>query len=296
MNPSGEQCCGWIHKDGVIDMHKESGGKLPVRLLDLLNEFEAGMEIIRGLQQEELEATYSLSEVKILAPIPRPPSVRDFVSFETHIQNATRRTNNSMPKEWYEIPVFYFTNHHAIVGPDQPVQRPKKCTKLDYELELACVIGKEGRNIKASEADDYIAGYMIFNDWTARDLQAQEMKVNLGPAKGKDFATATGPYLVTKDELETYRVNDRYDLEMKAFVNGKLLSHGNFQTVHYTFGQMIERASEDATLYPGDIIGSGTVGFGCLLELGLETHRWLQPGDEVELTITGLGQLRNKVV
>ncbi|HZG84049.1 fumarylacetoacetate hydrolase family protein [Paenibacillus sp.] len=295
-NPAGEERSGWIHGNGVVDMNKASGGKLPVRLLDLLNGFEAGMDLIRSLHRENIQPTHSLPEVTLLAPIPKPPSVRDFVSFETHIQNATRRTNQPMPQEWYEIPVFYFTNHHAIVGPDQPVQRPRKCAKLDYELELACVIGKEGRNIKASDADDYIAGYMIFNDWTARDLQAQEMKVNLGPAKGKDFATATGPYLVTKDELEPYRVNDRYDLEMKAFVNGKLLSQGNFKTVHYTFAQMIERASEDTTLYPGDVIGSGTVGFGCLLELGPETHRWLEPGDEVELTITGLGSLRNRVI
>jgi 2-keto-4-pentenoate hydratase/2-oxohepta-3-ene-1,7-dioic acid hydratase in catechol pathway len=181
-------------------------------------------------------------------------------------------------------------------GPGEDVARPKKCLKLDYELEMACIIGKEGKNIKASEAEEYIFGYTILSDWSARDLQAQEMKVLLGPAKGKDFATSIGPCIVSKDELEQYKIDDVFDLEMSAKVNGEVWSHGNFKDIYYSFGQMIERASEDVTLYPGDIIGSGTVGFGCVLELGTEKYRWLEPGDEVELEITGLGVLKSKIV
>ena len=159
-------------------------------------------------------------------------------------------------------------------------------------MEIACVIGREGRNISREQAEEYIF-YCIMNDWSARDLQATEMKVGLGPAKGKDFATSLGAHLVTKEELDVYRNGDRYNLEMTAHVNGKLLSKGNFQDIYYTFAEMIERASEDVTLYPGDVIGSGTVGTGCILELG--TEEWLQDGDVVELSITGLGTLRNTI-
>lgn len=160
---------------------------------------------------------------------------------------------------------------------------------------MACVIGKQGRDIQAEEADAYIFGYCIMNDWSARDLQREEVKVGLGPAKGKDFATSLGPYLVTKDELERYRSGGRHELEMTARVNGVELSRGNMRDLYYTFGDMIARASADATLYPGDIIGSGTVGTGCLLELGPEAHRWLESGDVVELEVTGLGLLRNTI-
>lgn len=296
-NPAAQIRAGWLHNDGVVDMNLASSGKLPADMRSFLAAQESFLALIQAEGLEEAPATHPLAEVQLLAPLPNPASVRDFVSFETHIQNATKRTNNSMPQEWYEIPIFYFSNHHAITGPDADVARPRKCSRLDYELEIACVIGKEGRNIKADEAEDYIFGYTIMNDWSARDLQAQEMKVNLGPAKGKDFATSIGPFIVTKDELASYRVTEgRYDLEMTALVNGELLSRGNMRDIHYTFGQMIERASEDATLYPGDIIGSGTVGFGCLLELGPEVHRWLEPGDQVELAITGLGRLRNRII
>jgi len=196
----------------------------------------------------------------------------------------------------HEMPIFYFSNPNAMKGPGEEVKRPAKCIRLDYELELACIIGKEGRNIKSDEAEEYIFGYTILNDWSARDIQMKEMKVLLGPAKGKDFATSIGPYLLTKNELEPYKSAGRFDLEMTAAVNGEVLSRGNFKDIYYTFGDMIERASEEVTLYPGDIIGSGTVGFGCIMELGTEVHRWLEPGDEVELKITGLGTLKNRII
>jgi 2-keto-4-pentenoate hydratase/2-oxohepta-3-ene-1,7-dioic acid hydratase in catechol pathway len=231
-----------------------------------------------------------------MAPLPNPCTFRDYVAFETHVKNASASHGNTVAPEWYEVPIFYFSNPNAMRGPSEEVVRPKKCVKLDYELEMACIIGKKGKNIQASEAEEYIFGYTILNDWSARDLQAQEMKVLLGPAKGKDFATSIGPWIVTKDELQKYRIGDRFDLEMTAKVNGEVWSHGNFKDIYYTFGQMIERASEDVTLYPGDIIGSGTVGFGCILELGTDEYRWLEPGDEIELEITGLGVLKSRVV
>lgn len=238
-----------------------------------------------------------LSEVTLCAPIPAPPSLRDFYAFEEHVRRARARRGLDVVPEWYEIPVFYFSNHRAVVGSDEEVRRPRGCERLDYELEIACVIGREGRDISVEDAESYIFGYTIMNDWSARDFQAEEVKVGLGPAKGKDFATTLGPMLVTPDELEAYRLEDgRYDLEMRAYVNGKQLSYGNFKHIYYTFAEMIARASRDVTLYPGDVIGSGTVGSGCLLELGTEVHPWLKAGDEVVLSITGLGSISNRII
>ncbi|UUZ95150.1 fumarylacetoacetate hydrolase family protein [Paenibacillus sp. P25] len=302
MNKKGEQRAGWLQGDRVIDMQLVSGGKLPDNMLDFLHHSEVYLPIVSRLQKTPQpdagirEGSRLLSEVALCAPLPRPRSVRDFYAFEQHVKTSRAQRGLKMIPEWYEIPAFYFSNHQSIVGPDAPVERPTKCKRLDYELEMACVIGKEGRNIQAGQADEYILGYCIMNDWSARDIQRQEMKVGLGPAKGKDFATSLGPYLVTKDELEPYREGDKYRLAMTASVNGRRLSSGNFRDIYYSFGQMIERASEDTVLYPGDVIGSGTVGTGCILELGEEVHRWLEPGDVVELEITGLGVLRNPVL
>lgn len=204
-----------------------------------------------------------------------------------------------MVPEWYQFPVFYFSNPAAMHGTDDRIVRPKASRALDYELEIACVIGKSGINIPVEEADSYIAGFCILNDWSARDIQREEVKVGLGPAKGKDFATSIGPYLVTPDELEDLRIpgaeGSRYDLQMVAKVNGKEYSRGNFQEITFTFAQMIARASADCRLYPGDLIGSGTVGTGCILELGEENYGWLESGDIVELVIDRLGVLRNVV-
>ncbi|WP_199613957.1 fumarylacetoacetate hydrolase family protein [Paenibacillus alkalitolerans] len=306
LNEKGEQRAGWVQDGIVVDMQLASGGLLPDNIQDFLQDSETCLPVANLLAEqfrldaaklfiEQPRKAFPFAGVSLCAPIPKPSSVRDFYAFEQHVKTARAGRGLAMIPEWYEIPVFYFSNHRCIIGPDEPVLRPKKCQWLDYELEIACVIGKEGRNIRACEADDYIAGYCIMNDWSARDLQRQEMKVGLGPAKGKDFATSLGPYLVTKDELAPYRTGDRFSLEMTAKVNGRLLSRGNFRDIYYTFGEMIERASEDAVLYPGDVIGSGTVGTGCILELGTEVHRWLEPGDEVELAVTGLGVLKNQV-
>jgi fumarylacetoacetate (FAA) hydrolase len=223
-------------------------------------------------------AEFRLEDVRLLAPVRRPPSVRDFYAFERHVQNAARVTGRpGVPDEWYEIPVFYFSNPAAIYGPDDEIPYPAGSEQLDYELEVAAVIGAGGE----------IGGFTVMNDWSARDLQRQEMKVGLGPAKGKDFATSLGPIVVTPDELGDLR------LEMVARVNGEERSRGNLGDIYHSWESIVTRASQNTQLVAGDILGSGTVGTGCILEHG--DGRWLQPGDVVELEVEKIGVLRNTV-
>jgi 2-keto-4-pentenoate hydratase/2-oxohepta-3-ene-1,7-dioic acid hydratase in catechol pathway len=243
---------------------------------------------------------FARGDVVLLPPVAQPPTVRDFYGFETHVKNARARRNLPVPSEWYEIPVFYFSNPGALVGDGAAIPKPASTDALDYELEVACVIGRKARDVRADEWRSVVAGFTILNDWSARDVQRKEMAVGLGPAKGKDFATSLGPALVTLDELEdrlkrSDDAGDQLDLAMEARVNGRTLSRANVKELHYTFGQMIARASEDVYLFPGDVIGSGTAGNGCLLELGSETHPWLKPGDEVMLEIERLGTLTNRI-
>ncbi len=231
-------------------------------------------------------------------PILRPNAYRDFYAFEQHVKTCRAKRGLPVAPEWYEMPVFYFSNPGSLVGHEQPVFAPKGSHELDYELELAAIIGKDGENITEENAWEHIAGFTILNDFSARDLQRQEMAVGLGPAKGKDFATATGPYLVTLDELRD-RIDgqQRLSLEMTARVNGQVLSKGNSGSMYFTWPRLIAQASRDARLFTGDLIGSGTVGTGCILELGPEnTGGWLKPGDVVELEIERLGTLRNPIV
>ena len=226
-------------------------------------------------------AEYALADVRLLAPVPRPPSVRDFYAFEEHVRNARSVTGRGeVPPEWYEQPVFYFSNPAAIYGPDDEIPYPRGTDELDYELEVAAVIGDV-------TSADVIGGFTIMNDWSARDLQRQEMKVGLGPAKGKDFATSLGPTVVTPDELGDLK------LEMVARVNGEERSRGNLGDMYHSWEAILARAAENTALVPGDVIGSGTVGSGCILEHG--DGRWLQPGDVVELEVEGIGVLRNTV-
>jgi fumarylacetoacetate (FAA) hydrolase len=251
---------------------------------------------------DSAEAAFPLSEVALYSPIPEPPSVRDFYAFEQHVKSARAKRGLGMIPEWYEVPIFYFTNNSEIYGHDEEVPYPVGSEELDIELEIACVIGREGKNIPVEEAASYIVGYTIMNDWSARDFQRRDMKLNLGPGKGKDFATSLGPWLVTPGELASYRVRaglapplERYDMTMLARVNGKEISRGNFRDIYYSFPQMIAWASQNARLRVGDVLGSGTVGTGCLLELGTEVHPWFQRGDEIELEIEGIGVLRNRI-
>ncbi len=225
-------------------------------------------------------------DVTILAPLPRANLIRDFLAFEAHAKRGYERRGQEMPKLWYEIPVYYKGNPRAIIGPDTTVEWPSFTRKFDYELEIACIIGKEGRDIPVERANEYIAGYTIFNDFSARDVQMEEVSLRLGPSKGKDFATGMGPMLVTPES-----VGDVRNLRMTAKVNGELWSDGNSGASHWTFPQMIAHVSRSETLYPGDVFGSGTVGGGC----GYELDRWVQPGDLIELEIATLGVLRHRV-
>jgi fumarylacetoacetate (FAA) hydrolase len=247
--------------------------------------------------------TAKLDDVSLRAPIPRPPSMRDGYAFRQHVQTARKNRGLEMIPEFDQFPVFYFTNHQGVVGPGDVPVRPRQAERLDYELEAAIVIGAEARDVSAADADAIVFGMTIMNDFSARAMQMEEMKLSLGPAKGKDFATGLGPWLVTLDELAPRVVRtehgNQYDLSMSARVNGKELSSGNVKDMTWTFAQIIERASYGVTLYPGDVIGSGTCGTGCLLELNgskITADLWLKPGDVVELEIDGLGVLRNRIV
>lgn len=252
-----------------------------------------------------------MQEADILAPIPHPTSCRDGYAFRQHVAAARRNRKVDMIPEFDQYPIFYFTNHNSVQGPGNVYCMPDHLEKLDFELEAAIVICKHGRNIKADEADKYIGGLMIMNDISARKLQMEEMLLNLGPAKGKDFATCIGPMLVTLDELEQYEVpckenhvGKSWNLGMKCLVNGVQVSQGNVSDMDWTFAEIIERCSYGVNVYPGDVIGSGTVGTGCFLELNGTgklnnaeyQEQWLQAGDVVDMEIDGLGKLTNNIV
>ena len=289
---------------------------LPVSITMFLNYWEDSFPIAYSVNRVLEEGTNRFKAIpyedaELLAPVPSPTSFRDAYAFRQHVATARRNRNVPMIPEFDQFPVFYFSNHNSIKGPGEIICMPDHLQKLDFELEVAIVICKPGKNIKAEEADEYIGGLMIMNDFSARALQSDEMKLNLGPAKGKDFATAIGPWLVTTDELEEYKVEPKeghtgnaYNLKMTAKVNGVQVSEGNLAEMEWTFAEIIERASYGVQLFPGDIIGSGTVGTGCFLELNGTgrlndpnyQEQWLNEGDEIELEVEGLGILKNTIV
>lgn len=300
--------------DRLFDMEKIHPD-LPNNMSMFLQYWEDSFPMLQGGQlmieegKIDEERGIPISSVDLLAPIPFASSCRDAYAFRQHVETARRNRNLPMTPEFDQFPVFYFSNHHSLTGAGEIVCMPDHFNKLDFELEVAIVIGKQGRNIRASEADDYIAGFMIMNDVSARTLQMEEMVMNLGPAKGKDFATAIGPYLVTPDELTSYEVEPpaghtgkAWNLRMTARVNGSQVSEGRLSDMNWTFAEIIERASYGVDLFPGDVIGSGTVGTGCFLELNGSGKRanpdyqetWLREGDEVELEVEGLGKLMNR--
>ncbi|MFM1877432.1 MAG: hypothetical protein RLZZ241_298 [Bacteroidota bacterium] len=306
-----ESRTGWLVSNGVVDMQK-AHSDLPTDMLSFIDDNQRLLPLAQSI--ENSPAHYSLEEVQLLAPLPNPRSFRDYIGFEQHMLNASKSFGHQVGNAWYEVPIFYFTNHHAVFGPEDEIKRPDKETKLDLETEMAVIIGKKGSDIKIEDAHDYIFGYTVFNDWTARAIQKHEMTVPLGPHKGKDFANAIGPCIVTKDEFESKKITvtqntfpehlrfplnpaHRFNLKMEARINGKTICEGNYSTVYWTFPQMMQRASENGvTLMPGDIIGSGTVGWGSLIENNFSVHRPIEPGDVVEIEIEGIGVLRNKVV
>jgi fumarylacetoacetate (FAA) hydrolase len=284
--------------DGVLGFVENAHRARPAA--DAAAEAFAAKKLPRSF--DGLETTTALADVTLLAPIPRPPSMRDGYAFRQHVETARRNRGLEMIPEFDQFPVFYFTNHQAVTGPGPVDVRKRHLERLDFELEAAIVVGSGGRDLTVKQADDCIFGLTIMNDWSARALQMDEMKLSLGPAKGKDFATSLGPWLVTVDELAGRTLGGptgrRFDLEMRAFVNGKQVSKGNVKDMTWTFAQILERASYGVTLYPGDVVGSGTCGTGCFLELNgskITSDQWLAPGDVVALEIDGLGRLENTI-
>lgn len=313
LNNQDEDELGILIDDAVYSLNKLDKS-LPANMSDFLFEGKPVMQKAKKLAKE-IEANptkfpnkLNFEKIQLLAPVPFPSSLRDAYAFRQHVEAGRKNRGLEMIPEFDQFPVFYFSNHNAVAGPGELEFMPDHFENLDYELEVAIVIGKEGRNIKAEEADEYIAGFMIMNDFSGRTLQMQEMKLNLGPAKGKDFCTTLGPILITTDEIEERVVDPKeghvgkcYDLDMRAYVNGRKISEGNMADMHWTFAEIIERCSYGVELLPGDVIGSGTVGTGCLLEVNGTGKRldenykpkWLQPGDEVRLEIEGMGRLEN---
>lgn len=299
----------------VADAGKLLGKMGASTMKELLDGEEKTMNEAREIEAKIKEGKVDMpsflwSELKVISPVPEPTSCRDGYAFRQHVAAARRNRKVDMIEEFDEYPIFYFTNHNALQGPGDIWCMPDHFRQLDFELEAAVVIGKRGRNIRAAQADQYIAGYTIMNDMSARLLQMEEMKLNLGPAKGKDFSTAIGPYLVTPDELEMFKTGpkedhtgDRYNLTMKCHVNGIQVSEGNMAQMDWTFAEIIERCAYGTDIIPGDVIGSGTVGTGCFLELNGTGKlndpnypvQWLQEGDVVEMTIDGLGCLSNTI-
>jgi fumarylacetoacetate (FAA) hydrolase len=313
---NGKEQLAFLINENLFDTNA-ANPELPATMKEMLASWETNSEKAKRTVEDiksgkNTMVPYATMETAtLLAPVPHPTSCRDGYAFRQHVASARRNRKVEMIPEFDQYPIFYFTNHNAIQGPGEIRCMPDHFEKLDFELEASIVIGKKGRNIKAAEADNYIAGYMIMNDMSARTLQMEEMKLNLGPAKGKDFSTAIGPMLVTPDELEPYKVpakeghtGNNYNLKMKCRVNGVEVSSGNMGDMDWTFAEIVERCAYGADILPGDVIGSGTVGTGCFLELngtGLLNDpkykvQWLQPGDVVEMEIDGLGSLTNTIV
>ena len=305
INDSDSPQIGVLQNQSVYNLNKCFGN---ISLIDLI-QLEKYQDKVAAFICNEDCAKHDIEDLTVLPTIPKPTSFRDAYAFRQHVATSRKNRGVDMIPEFDEFPVFYFSNHNAMFGDGEKIElMPDHFHRLDYELEFAIVIGEGGKNILSKDADKHIAGFCILNDISARRLQMEEMKLNLGPVKGKDFANVIGPYLVTPDELESKSIDTpfgkKYDLQMKCYVNGELLSVGNAKDMNWTFAEIIERASYGTELLPGDIIGSGTVGTGCLLELngtGKRANtdyieRWIQENDEIEMQIEGLGKITNKIV
>ena len=275
----------------------------PLTTLDDLLARRLRVELLRELvegfvaRDADDDAVLEAGDLRFGPPVLRPPSVRDFYAFEGHVRTMWERRGGEVPEAWYRLPIFYFSNTSEIRGPDDPVWAPAASEELDYELEVAALVDTSAIDLPVERADEVIGGFTIFDDWSARDLQRDETAVRLGPAKGKDFASTFGPYLVTPDELADVRSAAGFDLAMTAEVNGVETSRGRWSAIQHSLGAMLARASADVHLRAGDLIGSGTVGGGCLLEVRDETlGRYLAPGDEVVLRVERLGALRTPII
>ena len=269
-------------------------------LVDLLGDDGTKLRHAADRATREPFEILALDSVVLKAPIPRPPTIRDFYAFEQHVRTARQSRGLAMDPDWYEMPVFYFSNPYCVIGPNVDVPVAPGSKEMDFELEVAAIVGRGGSDLDPRDAEQHIAGFCVMNDWSARDVQRREMKLSMGPVKGKDFATSLGPMLVTPDELHDVQRGRAYDLTMTASVNGAEYSRASLADIYWSFGEMLAYASRGTRVEPGDIIGSGTCGTGCILELSLvygsERYPWLQPGDVVELSVERLGALRNRVV
>jgi fumarylacetoacetate (FAA) hydrolase len=285
-----------VHADPAL-AHNSALFRRPVTTLDEHLASGLRVEALADLLDGEADEPMSADELAFGPPILQPPSLRDFYAFEGHVRTMWERRGGTVPEAWYRLPIFYFSNVSEIRGPGDGVWRPAASNELDYELEVAALIDTPVHDLPAERGEEAIGGYMVMNDWSARDLQREETTVRLGPAKGKDFATSIGPWLVTPDELADARSGTGYDVVMTASVNGEELSRGSWSSAQFGFGEMVARASADVRLRPGDLLGSGTVGTGCLLEIkDKKLKRWLEPGDVVTLAVERLGELTNPVV
>lgn len=287
---------------GVVDggdvIHALAPG---VRLIDLLGDPEQLRDVGQNALQQT-HAVHAMTDVRLRSPIPHPPTVRDFMTFEQHVAGATRLRgpHAQIPDQWYVAPAFYFTNPYAVCGPHDDVSIPPGCSMFDFELEAAAVIGRPGRDISVADADSHIAGYLMMNDWSARDVQFAEMQVGLGPAKGKDSASSLGPVLVTPDELAPYRSGNSFALRMTANVNEVVIGEDIWSNMAFSYAQMIAYASRGTDVRTGDVLSSGTCGGGCLAELwgrnGFDAHPPLAAGDIVTLTVEHLGSQSSRIV
>jgi len=268
------------------------------RLVDLLGDDGQKLADAADRATRDPLEVVPIADVRLRAPVPAPPSIRDFMAFEEHVRNCRGATG--VDPVWYEQPIFYFTNPAAVHAPGEDVAVSPGSVAFDYELEVGAVVGRGGRDLRPNDAEAHIAGYLVLIDWSARDLQRREMTARLGPAKGKDSATTLGPFLVTPDELEPRRSGNGYDLAMTATVNGRQYTDGNWKTIHWSFGELLAYASRGTQLVPGDVLGSGTVGRGCILELstlhGAERYPWLAPGDEFHAQVELLGEVSARIV
>lgn len=286
----GSERCGLVQGGKIL-------GHVPgITLLDVLRSGE-GLEAAAALVTSNPAEIVDLAWADVLAPIPVPPSVRDFAAFERHLSNAAVAAggDGTISPVWYEEPVFYFSNPAAIRGPRDDVPVPAGTTAWDYEVEVAAVIADDCSDLDAATAENHIAGYLVYCDWSARDLSAREMGFVFGPSKSKDAATSLGPYLVTPDELQPHRSGKGYTLTMNGYVNGELYGGGSWGEIHWSFGEMLAHASRDTTLRAGDIIASGPVGSGCIFELS-EHRDYLTPGDTVRVEVEQLGAVEARIV
>jgi 2-keto-4-pentenoate hydratase/2-oxohepta-3-ene-1,7-dioic acid hydratase in catechol pathway len=288
-----------VDGDVVVDASALLGSDVTLRDVRAVLEFsDNAVERLQDAIGHVSAPRAPLSQVKLCAPILQPPTVRDHIAFEEHASGQwTRESTGSRMEVWARLPIFYFSNPLRIVGPEEIVPYPAAARQLDYECELAAIVSREGSNILEADADAYIAGFTIFNDWSCRDLQADESQFGLGPAKGKDSASSLGPWIVTTDEMAPYYRGGTLHVECTVRVNGVTWMQGNAWNMHHTFGAMFERAAQDSRIVPGDVIATGTVGGGSISEAVRKGFpaRWLQPGDLVEMEVEGIGVLRNTV-